>query len=90
MSHLHLLAKLQGVNYSEIEKSLKADFLKHAAEGIFLEHLWQNNEKEDEILFLFRIMNMDRAKKYLNDMNLQAIRSNPAVELPEMTFLEGN
>ena len=90
MSHLHLLAKLHGVNYSEIEKSLKADVLKHAAEGIFLEHLWQNNENEDEILFLFRIMNLDRAKKFLNDMNLQAIKANPTVELPEMTFLEGN
>jgi hypothetical protein len=90
MSHLHLLAKLHGVNYSEIEKSLKADFLKHAAEGIFLEHLWQNNENGDEILFLFRIMNMDRAKKFLNSMHLEAIKADPGVVLPEMTFLEGD
>ena len=87
---LHLLAKLHGAHYADIEKSLKADFMKHAAEGIFLEHLWKNRENEDEVLFLFRTMNLERAKKYLNQANLEAIKSNPGAEVPEFTFLEGN
>jgi len=86
----HLLAKMHGAHFPDSEKSLKAVFLEHTAEGIFLEHLWKNREHEDEVLFPFRTMNLERAKKYLNKVNMEAIKKDPAVELPEFTFLEGN
>jgi hypothetical protein len=35
-----------------------------------------------KVLFLFRTMNLERAKKYLYQANLEAIKSNPGAELP--------
>ena len=85
----HILAKLKGVQFSEVEKTLKNNFLQHAAQGLFLEHLWKNQERNDEILFLFRTLNLDKAKQFMDNMHLLAGRENPGTSLPEMTFLEG-
>ena len=86
----HILAKLNGVRITEIEKKLKDDFLRHAAEGLFLEHVWQNTENQNEVLFLFRTKDLNRAKQFMDHAHAEALKDDPNVNLPEMKFLEGN
>ena len=85
----HILAKIKGAQLAEIEKALKNDFLKHAAEGLFLEHLWRNQEKSDEIVFLFRTTNLEKAREFMDRTHTEAVMENPEINLPEMIFLEG-
>ena len=49
----HILARLKGVNIEDIKKVLKADAPQHAEQGLYLEHLWQNVDDSEEVVFLF-------------------------------------
>jgi hypothetical protein len=61
----HVLARLRRVKAEVIKQILTADASKHAEEGLFLEHLWQNvparltstvkagGDDPDEVVFLF-------------------------------------
>lgn len=84
----HILARLKGVNLEDIKKVLEADAPQHAEQGLFLEHLWQNADDSEEIVFLFRIDNIGKAKKFINRVHTEAIAKNPQANLPYMTFLE--
>ncbi len=85
----HVLAKLKGVKLADIEKALKEDAKVHANEGLFLEHLWQNDDDENEVLFLFRADDLSHAKHYIKKVHSKALVENPDVNLPQMVFLEG-
>ena len=84
----HILARLKGVNVEDIKKVLKADAPQHAEQGLYLEHLWQNVDDLEEVVFLFRIENLIIAKEFINKVHTEAIAKNPQSNLPYMTFLE--
>ena len=84
----HILARLKGVNLEDIKKALEADAPQHAEQGLFLEHLWQNDDDSEEIVLLFRIENIGKAKEFINKVHTEAIAKNPQANLPYMTFLE--
>jgi hypothetical protein len=84
----HILSRLKGVNLEDIKKVLEADAPQHAEQGLFLEHLWQNADDSEEIVFLFRIENIGKAKEFINKVHTEAIAKNPQANLPYMTFLE--
>jgi hypothetical protein len=84
----HILARLKGVNLEDIKKVLEADAPQHAEQGLYLEHLWQNADDSEEIIFLFRIDNLGKAKEFINKVHTEAIAKNPQANLPYMTFLE--
>ena len=82
----HILAKIRGTNLAEVENTLKRNFLKHAAEGIFLEHLWKNQERNDEIFFLFRTLHAGNTRQW---MQTSLVGNGNGFPQPEITFLEG-
>jgi hypothetical protein len=84
----HLLAKLRGVRIEDIGKILRADASKHAEQGLYLEHLWQNADDSEEVLFLFRTKDLSHAKIFIDKVHTQALKENPNANLPQMTFLE--
>ena len=84
----HILARLKGVNLEDIKRVLEADAPQHAEQGLYLEHLWQNADDSEEIVFLFRIDNLGNAKEFINKVHTEAIAKNPQANLPYMTFLE--
>lgn len=84
----HILARLKGVNLEDIKKVLKADGPQHAEQGLYLEHLWQNADDSEEVVFLFRIENLIKAKEFINKVHTEALAKNPQANLPYMTFLE--
>jgi hypothetical protein len=84
----HMLARLRGVKANEIKKVLKADAYKHAEEGLYLKYLWQNVDDSDEVLFLFEISDLIRAKRFIQKVHTQALQEDPSANLPHMTFLE--
>jgi hypothetical protein len=49
----HILARLKGVNLEDIKKVLKIDAPQHAEQGLYLEHMWQNADDSEEVVFLF-------------------------------------
>lgn len=84
----HILARLKGVNLEDIKKVLKADAPQHAEQGLRLEHLWQNADDSEEVVFLFRIENLIKAKEFINKVHTESLAKNPQANLPYMTFLE--
>ena len=84
----HMLAKLRGVRLADIGKILRADASKHAEQGLYLEHLWQNADDLEEVLFLFRTKDLSHAKIFIDKVHTQALKENPNANLPQMTFLE--
>jgi hypothetical protein len=46
----------------------------HAQEGCYLEYFRLNDDDADEVLFLFRVDNLDHAKKFINEIQYQVNR----------------
>lgn len=84
----HMLAKLRGVKFEDIKRVLEADAPQHAEQGLYLEHLWQNADDLEEVLFLFRTDDLSRAKQFIEKVHAQALEEDPNVNLPQMTFLK--
>ena len=85
----HILAKIKGARLADVENRLRQDFLQHAEQGMFLEHLWQNKENSNEVYFLLRTLDLDRARQFIAWAHATAKKENPDAATPEMTFLEG-
>jgi hypothetical protein len=85
----HILARLKGVKLEDIKGVLKADAPKHAEHGLILRHLWRNADDPNEILFIFTAADLDRARKFIETMHVQARKENANANLPELVFLKG-
>ena len=86
----HMLARLRGVKREVIGAVLKRDAPEHAREGFYLEHLWQNVDDAEEVLFLFRADDLPRARQFVERVHARARREDPNVNLPVITFLAGD
>ena len=84
----HILAKLENASLAVITDILKKDAPEHARQGMYLEHVWQNADNASEVLFLFRVDNLARARAYVEKNHQEARQKNPEANLPEMIFLE--
>lgn len=85
----HILARLRGVKREVIATVLRTDASTHAEEGLYLEHLWQNVDDPNEVLFLFRTDDLGHARQFIERVHAQAREENPSANLPQMTFLAG-
>jgi len=86
----HLLARLKNVKLEIIKDILTKDAAEHAKEGLYLEHLWQNADDQNEVLFLFRTTDLNHAKQFIDRVHSQALKQDSKANLPQMTFLEGD
>jgi hypothetical protein len=84
----HVLAKLTGAPLAAVKQQLEHDAAEHAEQGMYLEHLWQNAEKPEEVLFLFRVKDLAHCRQRMREVHAQARAQNPDAPIPEMTFLE--
>jgi hypothetical protein len=84
----HMLARLRGSRIEDIKSVLQADAPNHAEQGLHLEHLWQNVDDPDEVIFLFRIDNPTLAKKFIARVHKEALKQDPTVNLPLMIYLD--
>jgi len=84
----HLLAKLRNVPFEIIKGQLEKDKAFHASEGIYLEHIWQNVDDENEVLFLFRINSIEETKILIDQLHFDALKQDPNANLPKMTYLQ--
>jgi hypothetical protein len=84
----HVLAKLTGAPLSAVKQQLEHDAAEHAEQGMYLAHLWQNAEKPEEVLFLFRVKDLAHCRQRMREVHAQARAQNPDAPIPEMTFLE--
>jgi len=84
----HILARLRRVKAEDIKAVLKADAARHAEQGLYLEHLWQNVDDPEEVLFLFRTDDLRQAKRFVETVHAQALNEDPRISVPQMTFLE--
>ena len=61
----HILAKLKGVKFEDIRNLLKEHAPMHAKEGMYLEHIWQNADDKNEVLFFFQVDDLNHARKFV-------------------------
>jgi hypothetical protein len=85
----HVLAKLTGAPLAAVKEQLERDAAEHAEQGMYLEHLWQNADKPEEVLFLFQVKDLAHCQQRIREMHAQARAENPDTPLPEMIFLDG-
>lgn len=83
----HLLATLRNVPFETIKAALENDRAFHASEEMFLEHIWQNADDENEVLFLFRIHSIENTKKLIDKLHTKALEQDPNANLPKMIYL---
>lgn len=84
----HVLAKMTGVPIENIKRQLEDDAAEHAKEDMFLEQVWQNSENPAEVLILFRVDDLAHCSQLMKHRHAEARRKSPAMQLPEMTFLD--
>jgi len=84
----HMLAKLTGIKAEVVKGILKTQARGHAEQGLYLEHLWQNADDPDEVLFLFKVEDLNHAKEFIRWAHEQSREVDPNGKLPQMTFLE--
>jgi muconolactone delta-isomerase len=82
-----MLARLKDGKIEDVKAVLEADAANHAKQGLFLEHLWRNVD-DPEVLFLFRIDNPTLAKRFVRKVHAEALKQDPTINLPLMTYLE--
>jgi len=83
----HMLAKLRNVKPELIKKILLEDAAAHAKEGLYLEHIWQNVDDADEVIFLFKSDDLEHTKRFIDKVHTQALSENPEANLPVMKYL---
>jgi hypothetical protein len=84
----HVLATLRNVPFETIKGVLENDRAFHASEEMYLEHIWQNVDDENEVLFLFRINSIENTKKLIDRLHTKALEQNPDTNLPTMIYLQ--
>lgn len=84
----HLLAKLRNVPFETIKQVLENDKAFHASEEMYLEHIWQNVDDENEVLFLFRINSIEKTKILIERLHSKTLEQNPDANLPDMIYLQ--
>lgn len=83
----HVLAKLTDVKFEDVKRKLEEDAPGHAEQGMYLEHLWKNADVPNEVLFLFRVNDLNHCKQRMNKVHAEARQKDPNAKLPQMTFL---
>lgn len=83
----HVLARLSGVRITDVRRQLEKDAPAHAEQGMHLEHLWENSEDPEEVLFLFRVDDLNRCKQRMNRIHAEARQADPNAVLPEVVIL---
>ncbi len=84
----NLLAILKNVPLEIIREVLENDKEFHKLQGMHLEHLWQNADDENEVLFLFQIDNIENTKTLINKLHSETLAHNPDANLPTMIYLK--
>lgn len=83
----HVLAKLTGVPLAAVKHQLATDASAHAEQGMYLERLWMNSDNPSEVLFLFRVDDLDRCKQRMNSVHAEVLQADPNAKVPEVVFL---
>lgn len=84
----HVLATLKNVPLEIIKEVLEKDKAFHASQGMNLEYIWQNADDKNEVLFLFRINDIDSTKALIHKLHSEALAQDPKANLPEMIYLK--
>ena len=84
----HILAVLRNVKFEAIEAILKADAAEHAKHSFYLEHLWQNVDDVNEVLFLFRSDDLSQSKEFITRVHSISRAQDTDANLPEITYLD--
>ncbi len=84
----HVLAKLSEVKFENVKQKLREDAPEHAEQGMYLEHLWRNSDDPNEVLFLFRVNDLNHCKELMKKRHAEARQKDANAKLPELTFLD--
>ena len=83
----HLLATILGIKPDIIKEVLENDAPFHAEHGMYLEHLWQNADVDSEVLFLFKIDEVEKTRLLIDRLHSNALKADPSANLPIMKYL---
>lgn len=83
----HILSKLTDVSFDDVRRTLQEHAPAHLEQGMVLEYLWRDVDKPGDVLFLFRVDDLDRAMQRMKQIHADARRADPDAKIPETTYL---
>lgn len=86
----HVLARIKGIRFEELREYLLQEAASHAAQGLYLEHLWRNADDVGESMYLYRTTDLKLARRTIFAIHNEMIAENPGAALPLVTFLQDN
>ncbi len=84
----HILVTLYGIEKDIVEDILHEATHKHKNEGIHLEHIWQNADNDDEVVFLFQAESKKQAESLLEKIMKKTAEYTPLLEPPKVIYLK--
>lgn len=82
----YILCTLQAP-LAAVQHQLKNDAAQHAQDGMYLEKVWLNADNKNEVLFLFRVDDLGKARERIHATKAKALAADPKAIFPEMVFL---
>lgn len=84
----HLFATLKNVALEITQEVLEEDEAFHNSQGMYLEHLWQNADDENEVMFLFQIDDVEKTRTLIHKLHSDALAQDRESNLPSMIYLK--
>jgi len=85
----HILGKIKGARIEDVKGAMEDDARNQSLHEMRLEHLWQNADDSDEVFFLFKTHDVDKAEKYITKIfKKESQLFEPEAKMHEIIFLE--
>lgn len=84
----YVLATLHWLEKDIVEDMLHEHTKKHSLEWLHLEHIWKNAEDDEEVIFLFKTDDLDKAERLLDMVHKEAMRHNYDIDPPRVIYLK--
>ena len=83
----HILATFHGVEKDLIEDMIH-DHIKKHKHDMYVEHLWCNADNEDEVIFLFKVDDIEHARRILEKVHEESLHHTRDNTPPEIIYLK--
>ncbi len=84
----HVLATLHGLEKDIVENMLHEHTKKRDLEWLHLEHIWENSEDDEEVIFLFKTDDIAKAKILLEKIHQDSLKHNYDIAPPKVIYLK--
>ncbi len=84
----HVLATLHGLEKDIVEAMLHEHTKKRSLDGLHLEYIWMNAEDDEEVIFLFKTDDIEKAHHLMDMIHRESLEHNQDMTPPKVIYLK--